>query len=458
MCIIKYPVQPCNLSTLRSENLFSFFILDSIQLNYCSHGINSGSETDGIVQMKALKGLRMIDDESSVYDFSLRELGLVDSPPEASFDNLTKLATELLDVPVSLVSIVDYANKRQYFKSQIGLTDHWAIDRQTPLSHSFCQYVVNSNAPLIVEDARKSELLKDNLAIPDLGVTAYMGTPFYGPSGIPIGALCAISGEPRVWSQSDKDKLNTLASCVTDLIRLRASLKTSEALRKEQQEFAAVLSHDMKSPTNTLKLLHSEITNALGSSMDKDVADLLHLCEGTTDRMSSLVEEVLEYMRATGVIRTFEAVDLNELMKEVIADHQDLLRNTDAKVSVRQLPTVNGNAVQLRVLLQNLVSNGIKFVEPGTSPELTLTALTGPEPHSVVISVKDNGIGIAYEHQDKIFKMFQRLHLREDYTGSGIGLSLCQRIVKNHRGSIEVKSSPGEGSEFLIKLPVTRYD
>lgn len=399
-----------------------------------------------------------MDEESSLFDYSLSELGLIDAPAEASFNNLTKLATELLDVPVSLVSIVDFANDRQFFKSQIGLSGHWAIDRQTPLSHSFCQYVVKSDEPLVVEDARTNDLLKDNLAIPDLGVTAYLGTPFYGPSGMPIGALCAISGEPRVWSQSDKDKLNTLASCVTDLIKLRASLKTSEELRNEQQDFASVLSHDMKSPTNTLKLLHGEITNALNPDMDEEVADLLHLCEGTTDRMSSLVEEVLEYMRATGTVKAFEKVDLNSLIKDVLADHKDLIQKSNAKVDVRQLPVVNGNPVQLRVLLQNLISNGIKFVAPNTRPELTLLTTTGTDPHRVVISIRDNGIGIAEDHQVKIFKMFQRLHLREDYPGSGIGLSLCQRIVKNHKGSIEVNSSPSEGSEFLIKLPVKHND
>lgn len=216
----------------------------------------------------------------------------------------------------------------------------------------------------------------------------------------------------------------------------------------------------MKSPTNTLKLLHGDIINALNPDMDEEVADLLHLCEGTTDRMSSLVEEVLEYMRATGTVRAFEKVDLNDLIKEVLADHQDLLQQTSAKVNGGQRPIVNGNLVQLRVLLQNLVSNGIKFVAPGTRPELTLQTVTGAEPHRAIISIRDNGIGIgiAEDHQVNIFKMFQRLHLRENYPGSGIGLSLCLRIVKNHKGSIEVNSSLGEGSEFLIKLPVKRND
>lgn len=399
-----------------------------------------------------------MDEESSVFDFSLSELGLVDAPPEASFDNLTSLATELLDVPVSLVSLVDYANNRQFFKSQVGLTGHWAIDRQTPLSHSFCQYVVNTDKPLVIEDARTNELLKDNLAIRDLGVIAYLGTPFYGPSGMPIGALCAISGEPRVWSTSDRKRLDTLAGCVTDLIKLRASLKTSEALRKEQHEFASVLSHDMKAPTNTLKLLHGEIYNVLGIDMDEEVADLLHLCDETTDRMSSLVEEVLEYMRVTGTVAAFEQVDLNELIDDLLKEQQVLLQKTGATVEIKQLPSVQGNPAQLRVLLQNLISNAIKFVAPGTTPKLTLQTTPEAEPHRITLSIKDNGIGIAEEHQINIFKMFQRLHLREEYPGSGIGLSLCQRIVKNHKGSIEVNSSLGEGAEFLVTLPVKRHD
>lgn len=393
-------------------------------------------------------------DETTVFNFTLDELGLVDAPPEDAFDNVTKLATSLLDAPVSLVSVVDFAKDRQFFKSQVGLTDHWARERQTPLSHSFCQHVVTQNRPLIVEDASKHDLVKDNLAIPNLGVAAYLGVPFYGPTGHPIGAMCVVSGEPRVWTQDDEEKMTMLAHCVTDLVRLRASLKTSEVLRQEQQEFASVLSHDMKSPTNTLKLLHNEIATALSPDMDDSVEELLSLCQGTTNRMSSLVEEVLSYTRVTNSTGNIERVDLNTVLNDVLVDLKSLIHATGANIDIGNLPAVDGNVVQLRVLLQNLVSNAIKFVNPSVVPNVAVVSLTDNEHHMTGFMVRDNGIGIEPDNQERIFRMFQRLHLREEYPGSGIGLALCQRIVRNHSGSIEVTSLPGEGSKFSIKLPV----
>lgn len=393
-------------------------------------------------------------DETTVFNFTLDELGLVDAPPEDAFDNVTKLATSLLDAPVSLVSVVDFAKDRQFFKSQVGLTDHWARERQTPLSHSFCQHVVTQNRPLIVEDASKHDLVKDNLAIPNLGVAAYLGVPFYGPTGHPIGAMCVVSGEPRAWTQDDEEKMTMLAHCVTDLVRLRASLKTSEVLRQEQQEFASVLSHDMKSPTNTLKLLHNEIATALSPDMDDSVEELLSLCQGTTNRMSSLVEEVLSYTRVTNSTGNIERVDLNTVLNDVLVDLKSLIHATGANIDIGNLPAVDGNVVQLRVLLQNLVSNAIKFVNPSVVPNVAVVSLTDNEHHMTGFMVRDNGIGIEPDNQERIFRMFQRLHLREEYPGSGIGLALCQRIVRNHSGSIEVTSLPGEGSKFSIKLPV----
>lgn len=399
-------------------------------------------------------------DELLVLDFTLNELGLVDAPPEDSFDNLTKLTTQLLGVPVSLVSVVDSAGDRQFFKSQVGLTGHWASERQTPLSHSFCQHVVARNCPLVINDAREQDLVRDNLAIRDLGVIAYLGMPIYGPAGNPIGAMCAICDEPRSWSNDDQDKLAMIANCVTDQIRLRASLKTSELLRQEQREFTSVLSHDMKSPTNTLTLLHREIAISLNLGRKEDIEDLLRLCSGTTDRMTALVDEVLSYTHVTACSVETERVDMNDEVKSVIADLHGLIQETAAVVEVGGLPVVHGNPVQLRMLMQNLITNAIKFVKPGVVARVILSTATMSEyeTHMVGISVQDNGIGIAPENREKIFKIFQRLHLREEYSGSGIGLAMCQRIAKNHFGKIEVNSSPEEGTEFLVKLPVRNYD
>ncbi len=149
-------------------------------------------------------------------------LGLVDAPPEDEFDRFTRLACNMLDVPVALVSIVQEDLDRQYFKSAIGLTGIWAEQRQTPLSHSFCQIVKRQNRPLVVEYAPDDVRVHGNLAITELNVRAYLGVPINGPDGAPIGALCAIDSRARHWRQSQTDAMVDLAACVDDQIQLRA--------------------------------------------------------------------------------------------------------------------------------------------------------------------------------------------------------------------------------------------
>lgn len=139
----------------------------------------------------------------------LNETRLLDSPREECFDRLTRLASELLGAPVALVSLVD--KDRQFFKSQTGLAEPWASTRETDLSHSFCQWVVSGNEPLIVEDAKAHPVLRSNLAIRDLGVIAYAGVPLMGRTGQPIGSFCAIDSRPRTWSDEEVDTLEDLA-------------------------------------------------------------------------------------------------------------------------------------------------------------------------------------------------------------------------------------------------------
>jgi len=153
---------------------------------------------------------------------ALRDLGLLDTEAEEDFDRYTRLATDLLGVSVSLVSLVDA--DRQFFKSQAGLTGAFAKARQTPLSHSFCQYPVASKRPLIVSDAREDPLVADNLAVRDIGVIAYAGMPLVLAEGHAVGVFCAIEDKPRDWSERDLRILGDLAAAVTAHLELRKSL------------------------------------------------------------------------------------------------------------------------------------------------------------------------------------------------------------------------------------------
>lgn len=164
---------------------------------------------------------------------TLRELRILDTTAEAAFDRLTQLASKVIDAPVSLVSLVE--NDRQFFKSFVGLPEPWASERQTPLSHSFCQYVVATGEPLIVEDARRDPVLKDNKAIPKLGVIGYLGFPLTFSNGATLGSFCVIDDQPRQWTAREIEIVRELAAFVMTEIELRAQIILREYAEQELQ-------------------------------------------------------------------------------------------------------------------------------------------------------------------------------------------------------------------------------
>jgi diguanylate cyclase (GGDEF)-like protein len=166
---------------------------------------------------------------------ALADSELMDSASEAAFDRLTRLVSRVLRVPTALVSLVD--DKRQFFKSAIGLGEPWASRRQTPLSHSFCKHAIAQAGPLVIDDARQHPLVKHNPAIEELGVVAYAGVPLTLPGGESVGVLCAIDGAPRTWSEDDLQILGDLADSVVAEVRLRLehrALERSEAALTEK--------------------------------------------------------------------------------------------------------------------------------------------------------------------------------------------------------------------------------
>jgi serine phosphatase RsbU (regulator of sigma subunit) len=164
---------------------------------------------------------------------ALESAALLDTPAEMAFDRLTSLASRILGAPVALVSLV--TPDRQFFKSQCGLPSPYSERRETPLSHSFCQYVVEDGAALIVEDAREDERLASNLAIADLGVIAYAGYPIRTLDGEVLGSFCAIDDRPRVWSPGDLEILSELASAATDVVALRSEAVAAGDAGRELQ-------------------------------------------------------------------------------------------------------------------------------------------------------------------------------------------------------------------------------
>jgi PAS domain S-box-containing protein len=195
------------------------------------------SRDDSVAEQLTVATLPSLSDAARLE--ALRRTMLLDTPADPAFDRLTRLATRLLHVPVALVSLVD--QERQFLKSAVGLPEPWASERETPLSHSFCQHVVASGKPLIIADARQDLLLCDNLAIVDLQVTAYAGIPLITADGHAIGSFCAIDTETRIWTEDDVALLQDLAAAAMTEIELRvatveAQMRADEAERERREK------------------------------------------------------------------------------------------------------------------------------------------------------------------------------------------------------------------------------
>lgn len=169
---------------------------------------------------------------------ALRRVALLDSPAEPAFDRLTRLAASIIDVPVALVSLVDV--DRQFFKSSVGLPEPWDSLRETPLSHSFCQHVVATAQPLIITDARETPLVRDNLAVRDLNVIAYLGFPLTTSDGHTLGSFCVIDGKPRSWTEVEIAMIRDLTASVMTEIELRVEVSIRGALLRVARRFATL--------------------------------------------------------------------------------------------------------------------------------------------------------------------------------------------------------------------------
>ena len=182
---------------------------------------------------------------------ALRESALLDSAPDEAFDRLTRLVTKVLNVPVALVSLV--ADDHQYFKSCVGPPEMWASGRRTALTHSFCQHVVASGEPLVVEDARLNPLVRDNLAVTDLNVIAYAGVPLFTSGGFALGAFCAIDGKPRAWRDEEVAVLRDLAASVTAEMELLAAGRKARTDEQERARLLAQLQRERRRVQHILR-------------------------------------------------------------------------------------------------------------------------------------------------------------------------------------------------------------
>ncbi|MDR6263702.1 ATP-binding protein [Roseobacter sp. N2S] len=225
------------------------------------------------------------------------------------------------------------------------------------------------------------------------------------------------------------------------------------AANSELRSFAYAVSHDLKSPVNTVSMLLAELLENERHALSKDGLDLVDLAGTSIKRMQVLIEDLLSYTSVIGEVVEFEPVALDVLAQDVLDDLRQDIENSGAEVDVSSLPKVIAHRTQMRLLLKNLIGNAVKYgkKEGGNKIKLFATVVDG---NQVEINVQDNGIGIDEADFDKVFAVFGRLHRYEEYDGVGLGLALCRRIAMNHGGTITLQSKSGQGSCFAVRLPL----
>ena len=252
---------------------------------------------------------------------------------------------------------------------------------------------------------------------------------------------------------------------ITSIKRYEAELqqKISELERtnEELEQFAYVSSHDLQEPLRKIEMFTTLTEQRYGAELTEEAAQYLHKIQQSSQRMRHLITDLLNYSRVTSEKEPFVKTDLNEVMKNVVTDFELKIEEKKAGLVVDPLPVIEAVPLQMNQLFQNLLSNSLKFTRPGRQPRISVRAErvakkingSGETSAHYCISWIDNGIGIEPQFADKVFTIFQRLHTRDEYEGTGIGLALCKKIATRHGGDITMEPNEDGGTVFRIILP-----
>lgn len=269
--------------------------------------------------------------------------------------------------------------------------------------------------------------------------------PVYGHSGEFLGSRA--SNRDITGSKWSEKTLNKFA------VELAHS-------NRDLQDFAYMASHDLREPLVLVQAFSERLRARYGENIPEKGLEYIRRIEAATVRMQELISGVLAYSQVAAKAQPFEEIDLGKIVLQVISDLEMRIAETRGQVEIDTLCRIKADPLQIRQLFQNLIANALKYRRPEVPPQVLVSSriIVTPEAEGAMefccITVEDNGIGFAAESVDKIFGLFQRLHGRSQYEGTGIGLAVCKRIVERHGGTITAESSPGMGARFIVTLPV----
>jgi PAS domain S-box-containing protein len=241
---------------------------------------------------------------------------------------------------------------------------------------------------------------------------------------------------------------------LTDVTELKQTQARLERSNQELESFAYVASHDLQEPLRKIQAFGERLKSTCTSTLSPEGRDYIERMQQAATRMRRLIDDLLSFSRISSKARPFVPVDLGAVAREVLGDLQTSIGSAGARVSLGELPVLEADPSQLRRLLRNLLGNALKFRRQDVPLEISVRATVDPLAQQCELVVEDNGIGFEEQYAERIFEVFQRLHGRGQYEGTGIGLAICRKIVERHGGRIGAHSTPGQGSSFQVTLPL----
>lgn len=401
---------------------------------------------------------------------SLRACGVLDTPPEPEFEDLTLLAARILNAPIALISLVDH--DRQWFKSRVGMNEH-----QTPRSVAFCAHAILQPDPLIVTDATRDLRFHDNpLVTGQHGVRMYVGAPLRLADGTCPGTLCVLDTRPRVPSDTEVDTLFMLARQASSQLELRRSLAeirnahdalrlakdAADASNRAKDEFLANMSHEIRTPLTAI-LGYAELLNepSLGPQDRSECVGALHRNGG---QLLQIIDDVLDLAKLEAERMVMEIRDFAP--GELLADALSTMYGCAARKGLALIAEVGPDVPsrlrtdprRLRQVIANLVGNAVKFTDSGTVT-VRMSANAGLDGRTrLQIDVTDTGPGISAERMPILFAPFRQVDgsTTRRHGGAGLGLAVSRRIANLLGGDITVASTGSCGSTFSVTIAAER--
>ena len=390
---------------------------------------------------------------------ALYQYQILDTLPEDDFDELTKLASEICGTPISFLTLVD--RNRQWFKSRHGLE---LVEIPRELGH--CSHtILNPNEAMVVEDVFKDERFFDNPALTgDPAAVFYAGIPLVNPEGFALGSLCVIDTEVRQLSDQQMSHLKIVANQVMKQLELRRKIveisetqhqlevknQELEASNEELTRFASIVSHDLKSPLNTISALSDMMKEQYETVLDELGIEQLQLMKECSLELAEMVVGIYEYSKWGSYFEEKkEKINLTKSLKKVV---KLLSPPKDVEVVFsKNLPSIVTFNIALEQIFSNLINNAIKYNDKS---KVRVEIMYEESETSHVFKVIDNGIGIPASERTRIFDIFQTLGTDDRFQrkGTGVGLAIVLQLVKKLGGEILVDSEIGKGSTFQFSI------